>query len=174
MLNKLILCGLLFISTITFAQKTMKVGKQQIEVPGNLVSAIELVDYANKKIGSLITYTSIEKAKAIFTYVYTNADKPYIITQQIIKKAEVVGMKQEITVEKAFVDSEMKTNPKNYWSVSVSFRLANNNAAEVGTTIDVRDAGSKNEYKGTSYLVPFKDKKNAVAFVESLKKMLGY
>ena len=174
MLHKIMLVGLLFISTISFAQKTMKVGKQQIEVPGSLVSSIELVNFNNKNIGWLNTYTSLEKTTATFTYVYSEAGKPYIITKQIINKKDVAGMNQEIEVKKAFVDSEMKTNPKKYWSVSVSFRLANNDAAEVGTTIDVRDGGGKNEYKGTSYLVPFKDKKNALAFAEGLKKMLGY
>jgi hypothetical protein len=156
----------------TDAQKLFTMGKERLVVPGDLVSSIELVNYDGKNIGWLATYTTFEDGMATFTHMSLEAGKPFIMTQQIVTQETAKGLVQDITIKKAFVDPEMKTKPVNYWEVSVCFRKKNKEVATVGSTIDIRDLGIRNVYEGTSYLVPFKDKKAAEVFVAKLKKFL--
>jgi hypothetical protein len=154
------------------AQKLFVMGKERIVVPGDLVSSIELVNYDGKNIGWMATYTAFEDGMATFTYIKSEGGIPYQITQQIITQEVAKGIQQDITVAKAFIDPEMNTKPKNYWDVSVGFRKKNNDVMVIGSTIDIRDLGVRRLYEGTSYLVPFKDKKAALAFATKLKAYL--
>jgi hypothetical protein len=165
----LILCTILSNAN---AQKLFVMGNERLVVPGDLVSSIELVNYDGRNIGWMATYTAFEEGMATFTYIKFEGGKPYQITQQIITQEVAKGLKQDITVAKAFVDPEMITKPKNYWDVSVGFRKENNEVLVVGSTIDVRDGGLRNLYDGTSYLVPFKNKKAADLFATKLKQFL--
>jgi hypothetical protein len=174
MMKKFLIAIVVFFSCVftADAQKLFVMGNERIVVPGDLVSTIELVNYDGRNIGYMATYTAFEDGMATFTYIKFEGGKPYQITQQIITQEVANGLKQDITVTKAFVDPEMMTKPKNYWDVSVGFRKENNEVLVVGSTIDVRDGGIRNLYDGTSYLVPFKDKKAADLFAAKLKQFL--
>jgi hypothetical protein len=173
---KRFLVGLaLLISASTFAQKQYNVGTETVFVPGQMVSTIKLVDYANKQIGSRITHTSFDSKKVVFTSVTTENDAPYIIILQVITKDALKGLVQDIEVKKAWVNPEEKTIPKNYWEVSVGFRKPNQDVVEVGSTTHYKKEGGTaiiNKYLGTSYTVPFATKAAADLFANNLKTFI--
>jgi hypothetical protein len=165
----------LLVSVCTYAQKQYNIGTETVFVPGQMVSTIKLVDYANKQTGARFTHTSFDNKKAVFTSVTTEKDAPYIIILQVITKDAVKGLVSDFEVKKAWVNPEEKTKPKNYWEVSVGFRKANADVAEVGSTEYYKNEAGKaiiNKYLSTSYLVPFATKAAADAFVTSLKTFI--
>ena len=160
----------------THAQKQYNIGFETVFVPGPVVSTIKLVDYNNKQIGTRITHTSFDSKKAVFTSVTTDENGPYIITLQVITKDALKGLVQDFEVRKAYINpEEEKTIPKNYWEVSVGFRKANDEVAEVGSTTHYKNEDGTaiiNKYLGTTYTVPFATKAAADVFVASLKNFI--
>jgi hypothetical protein len=164
-----ILASLLF-TTNSSAQIVLSIGQESVVIRGNSVSKIELVNYANKNIGWLTTYTEVSDTAMYFTTVSTEGKQPYKITEQRFNKNDILGLIEDVEVTKAFIDPEMKTNPKNYWHVSVAFKEKSGNYVDAGSTIELRDVGPKYMYKGTSYVVPFSDKKAANFFAQQVKQ----
>jgi hypothetical protein len=166
---------LLSISVLGFAQKQYQLGTETVFVPGQIVSTIKLVDYANKQIGTRTTHTSFDSKKAVFTFISTEGNSPYTIIMQVIAKDATKGLVPDIELKKAYLDPEEKTNPKNYWQVTVGFRKPNQDIAEVGSTEYYKNDGGTaiiNKYLGTSYVVPFATKAAAEAFVNSFKTFI--
>lgn len=166
---------LLSVSIIGFAQKQYQLGTETIFVPGQVVSTIKLVDYANKQIGTRTTHTFFDGKKTVFTYITTEGNSPYKIIMQVIAKDATKGLVPDIELKKAFIDPDEKTNPRSYWEVSVGFRKPSQEVVEVGSTEYYKNEDGTaiiNKYLGTSYTVPFATKAAAEAFVNSLKNFI--
>ena len=124
-MKKLLAIILLFVATYATAQKQYQVGTETVFVPGKIVSTIKLVDYSNKQIGTIATHISFDNKAAVFTRVDTEKKlTSYIFTGVLVKDA-TKDLMPVIELKKAIENPDEKTNPKKYWSVSISF--INNN-----------------------------------------------
>jgi hypothetical protein len=175
-MKKLLSIILFLVTTCATAQKQYQLGTETVFVPGQVVSTIKLVDFANKQIGIRTTHTSFDNKKAVFTSITSDNDGPYIIIMQVISKDALKGLVQDFELKKAWLNpEEEKTIPKNYWDVSIGFRKSNKDIVEVGsTTYYKKDNGTAiiNKNLGTTYTVPFATKTAADAFLTSFKKFL--
>ncbi|MBP6430312.1 MAG: hypothetical protein KA319_00920 [Ferruginibacter sp.] len=174
-MKKILTIILLVLSVSTYAQKQYQLGTETVFVPGQTVSNIKLVTYDNKPMGEMITHTFFDSKRAVFSNITSYDNTPNIIILQIIAKDAAKGLVPDIEVKKAYVNPDQKTNPKSYWEVSVGFRKANDDVAEVGSTEYYKNEDGTaiiNKYLGTSYIVPFATKAAADAFVTSLKNFI--
>jgi hypothetical protein len=166
---------ILFISTVSsplFSQKQYTVGKETIYVPGNIVSSIKLVDIKNRPLGNILTHSFFATDRAVFTHITIEKNTPRLLILQVISKDAVKGLVPDIDVKKALINPEERTNPKNYWTVSVGFRKENNDVAEIGSTeYYTVENGTivKKNYLGTSYVLSFITKKLADEFATKIK-----
>ncbi len=166
---------LLSISVLSFAQKQYQLGTETVFVPGSVVSTIKLLSYANKQTGTITTHIAFDSKKVVFSDITTEDNTPYTLVMQIITKEATKGLIPDIGLQKSIIYPDRKTNPKNYWEVSVGFRKPNQDVVEVGSTEYYKNEGGTaiiNKYLGTSYVVPFATKAAADVFVASLKTFL--
>jgi hypothetical protein len=178
-MKKILTIILFFVTTCTVAQKQYQVGKETVFVPGQIVSTIKLVDYFNKQIGTMATYISFDNKEAVFTRVDTEKKlTTYIFTGGLAKDA-TKDLIPVIELKKAIENPEEKTNPKNYWNVSISFRKANKEVVKVVKASSVSSFGNEEYQKGCikpylaeNHVVPFATKAAAEAFVKSFKTFL--
>jgi hypothetical protein len=174
-MKKLLTIILFFVATCAAAQKQYQVGTETVFVPGSVVSTIKLLGYTNKQTGTITTHIAFDSKKVVFSDITTEDNEPYTLIMQVITKEATKGLIPDIDLQKAIVYPERKTNPKNYWEVSVGFRKPNQDVVEAGSTEYYKNEGGKAiiyKYLGTKYLVPFATKAAADAFIASLKAFL--
>jgi hypothetical protein len=162
------------------ADTTLLMKSTAVKIVGNEVSSIHLVNHAGKQIGRLVTYASISSQSITITQFSTSKEEGvYFICVQTITPSSTKGLLQDITVQKAFIDPEMKTNPKQYWEASIAFKQKNGEYMDVGSQTEYR-LSYENEttktvteqHTGTSRLIPFRTKAAADAFVKKIKPLL--
>jgi hypothetical protein len=178
-MKKLLTLILLFVVSCAAAQKQYQVGKETVFVPGQIVSTIKLVDYFNKQIGTMATHISFDNKEAIFTRVDTEEKlTSYIFTGVLVKDA-TKGLIPVIELKKAIENPDEKTNPKNYWDVSISFINNNKEVIKVVEANSVSYFGNEEHQKGSikpylveNHIVSFATKAAAEAFITSFKKFL--
>ncbi len=160
--------------------KAIRMGGSSIEVRGDRVSDIKLIDGAGKPIGNLYTHTSVKATEIIFTqYQNYKIDGIDFICIQKIDLKDVKNLIAEVKESKEFIDNERKTSPKLFWNVSISFKKKNGEYVEAGTTVEYRLSYEsakpepvKEIYAGTNRLLPFATKAAAEVFAAEVKKML--
>jgi hypothetical protein len=183
-MKKLILLTIVLLnfSLLLKAQsKTIKMGTTKIEIAGNQVSDIKLVNYAGKELGNLYTHTSITDTEIIFSQYqnYKDGGIDFVCIQRITISS-VADLIVEVEVSKAFIDPERRTNPKQYWGVSIAFKQKNKEYMDVGATTNYRlsyETGKpktvKENYTGTQRLLPFATKKAAEEFAAKVKEAIA-
>ena len=159
---------ILFLSycIITQAQDTaINMNGTKIVIAGKKASTIKLVDYDGKAMGNICTYISLNDKEVVCSfYMNSKYEGIYQTTIQRFLMADTKGLIPEIEVTKAFIDPEMKTSPRQNYSLSVMFRKPNKDMAEIGSSDDIRSTDGvavKQTYPGTSTLIPFATKKEA-------------
>jgi hypothetical protein len=179
---------LIFLSVILFsltksllAQTTsIKIGKTTIEIAGEKVSDIKLVNVSDKVIGNLYTYTSITNTEIIFSQYqkYKDGGIDFVCIQRFTI-LEIANLIAELEVKKSIVDLERRTNLKQTWDVTIAFKQKNKDYKNVGTTEEYRlsyvtktTKTIKENYIGTNRLLPFATKKAAEEFVAKVKLAL--
>jgi hypothetical protein len=158
---------------------TIKMLTTKIVLAGYKVSAIKLVNPGGKQLGNMDTYTSFTDKTISFAYYLSNKEEGIYTTY--VQKIAIENTKRllpEIEVKKSFVDPEMKTNPKQYWEVSIAFKQPNNEYQTVGTTTEYRISYDgnphvkKEDFEGPNRLLPFATKKAADEFAAGVKLAL--
>ena len=159
---------ILFLSycIITQAQDTaINMNGTKIALAGKKASTIKLVDYDGKGIGNIYTYVSINSKEVVCSfYMNSKYEGIYQTTIQRFLMEDAKGLTPEIEVTKSFIDPEMKTSPRQCYSLSLMFRKPNREIAEIGSNDDIRSTDGvavKQTYPGTSTLIPFATKKEA-------------
>ncbi len=170
---------LLFVAACAAAQKQYQVGAENVFVPGKIASTIKLVDYSNKQIGTVATYISFDNKEAVFTRVDTEEKLTTYIFTGVLAKDATKGLIPVFELKKAIENPDEKTNPKNYWSVWISFINNNKEVIKVVKASSVSSFGNE-EYQKSSikpylvenHIVSFATKATAEAFITSFKKFL--
>jgi signal recognition particle subunit SEC65 len=179
-LTLLIIVLLNFSFQLLAQTKTIKMGTTKIEIAGNLVSDIKLLNGLDKVIGNLYTHTSITDTEIIFSQYqhYKDGGIDFVCIQRFTI-SEIANLIAEIEVKKSFIDPERKTNPKQNWDVTIAFKQKNKDYKTVGTTEEYRlsyltekPKTIKENYTGTNRLLPFATKKAADEFVAKVKEAL--
>jgi hypothetical protein len=177
----LLLMLIAYTSCLIAQNKTIKMGTTKIEIAGNQVSDIKLVNAMGKELGNLFTYTSVADNEIIFSQYqnYKTEGINFVSIQRFTINA-TIGLIAEVEVKKSFIDPELKTNPKQYWDVAISFKPKNNEYFDVGATAEYRISYStgkpttvKENFIGTSRLLPFATKKAAEEFANKVKNALN-
>jgi hypothetical protein len=178
-MKKILTIILFFVTTCTVAQKQYQVGKETVFVPGKIASTIQLVDYFNKQIGTMVTHISFDNKEAIFTRVDTEEKLTSYIFTGVLVKDSTKGLIPVIELKKAIENPEEKTNPKNYWDVSISFINNNKEVIKVVEASSVSSFGNEEYQKGSikpylveNHIVSFATKASAEAFITSFKTFL--
>jgi hypothetical protein len=164
------------------ADTTLQMANTKIDLVGNKVSTIKTVNYAGKVIGNLFTYTSITSTAIVFSHFqqYKNEGTDFV-SIQTITPTSTIGLIPDISLKKSFANPEMKTNPKQYWEVSIAFKQKNGNYIDVGATKEYRLSYNDNystkkveieNYTGTNRLIPFATKQAAENFITSIKEII--
>jgi hypothetical protein len=160
----------------SYTDTSIKIFNKQVRIQGNKIDNINLTNYANKKIGIMPTYFYSDTTKIVLSHFLTNKEEgAYLAIIQTLYKKEIQGKKVNFEINKAFVNPEMNTSPKQYWTVVIDIREKNNNTSTVGTTLDIRSNGEKaasKGYEGINHTISFSTLANAKKFVQDCKQIL--
>lgn len=179
----LLIVAIYFIAVAYATDTTIVMVKTKIAIKGNKVSTIKQLNYANTEVGKSYTYTSINADAIIFTQIQkTKEEGVDFICIQTITPSSTVGLVADINLKKFTEVSEIKTNPKNIWQVSIAFKQKNGNYVDVGTMVEYRLGYNENytvkklnkeSYTGTNRILPFATKAAAQEFVTEVKKIVA-
>ena len=156
---------------------TLKIINKSFNIKGDRISTVYLTNNANKRIGEMPVYSFIDSNMlTVSFYLASKVEGAYLLIIQSIPLKQLKGKKAVATAQKAFVNPEMNTSPKQHYEVSIQIREPNNNVVNIGETIDIRSTGTaaeKQTYLGVNNLIPFATKLQASTFATKLNKLFA-
>jgi hypothetical protein len=166
-----------FFANVKAQTQAIKMAGTTIELKGNKVSNIKLLNVQNKVIGNQFTFTSISSKEIVFSsYQNYNDEGPTFVYIQKITLSATANLIPEVAVQKAFINAEEVKSPKQTWDVTVSFKQSNGDYVDVGATVLYRlsyEGGKPKAVKenntGTNRVLPFATKKAADEFAAKVK-----
>lgn len=172
---------LLISSSKIYAQDTtIKIQNSKVVIAGYKKSTIKMVNYANKPLGNMVTYTAFNSKEVVATfYVSSKEQGVYLTYVQTIPIENAKRLIADVTAIKSTPNPEENTSPKQYWEVSMAFKKKNGEYQNIGTTTEYRISYdgtpkmTKETYEGTQRLIPFITKKAADEFVANIKLALN-
>lgn len=159
-----------------YADTAIKIADTIITIKGTAASRIALVNYAGKPIGQMATWVHSNADTIVITvFQFSKQEGVYMYAQQQWPVSQLKNKKTTFQVKKAFIDPEMKTNPRQYWEAMADVRELNNDISTAGHTIVISTAGKQKfvqAYEGIDRNIPFATKQQADAFVTAVKGIL--
>lgn len=159
-----------------YADTVIKIADTTITIKGNTGSRIALINYAGKPIGQMATYVhSTADTIVVSVFQFSKQEGVCMLAQQQWPVSQLKNKKTTLEVKKAFVDPEMKTNPRQYWEAMADVRELNNDISTAGHTVVISTAGKQKfvqAYDGIDRNIPFATKQLADAFVAAVKGIL--
>jgi hypothetical protein len=146
----------------SYAQTSLKIGKETINTYGPKISTFKLVNIKNIPTGRVDTYMGEVADMVYITVCYYDNNTISMIRQSVIPLVEVLGNTFKCTVAKN-VDPYQLSSPKVTYTISLGFVKTGTSTwvNELGTTTTYESSIAAQAYNGTDHLIPFATAKQA-------------